>query len=134
MQTPVQKRIEFVVTRGLGYDSRTNFRENYERWFEKFVLDDNEVKNTEKGLQAHLAHLNLKTKTLDIFREARKRGDYRRFNQLNLFDKLKIRWQLVKSSSYYTDAASVAVISSIKSRIFNNTLDYMVFANSQRYN
>ena len=45
------RQIEYFVTNGLGYDSKTLFN--------SYFYEEKEIKNTKKGLQAHLAQLEL---------------------------------------------------------------------------
>ena len=45
------RQIEYQITNGLGYDTKTNFYSE----FHSFA----EIKNSQKGLQAHLSHLEM---------------------------------------------------------------------------
>ena len=65
---PIQKVIEHNVTNGLGYDSKTEFNtERIKGTLEKMFLaicpiSEEEVKNTEKGLKAHLFDMKSRVK------------------------------------------------------------------------
>ena len=48
------RRIESSVTRGLGYNTNTDFNSMF--------YDSENAKNSERGLQAHLAHLEMNRK------------------------------------------------------------------------
>lgn len=54
-QTPIQSRIQFAVTNGLGF-GRTNYL-SLNSVYKEF-LSEEEIKNTRSGLKAHLAEMN----------------------------------------------------------------------------
>ena len=54
--TDFQNQIEDIVTNGLGYDSRTIYNKNEDPFFVKFFKND-EIKNTDKGLEIHLFNI-----------------------------------------------------------------------------
>ncbi|MDP1695704.1 MAG: hypothetical protein Q8L29_02210 [archaeon] len=61
-QTAIQERIEYIVTNGLRYDSRTEFIDGREKeigWLDRNLVSEKKVKNSPEGLQAHLAELDL---------------------------------------------------------------------------
>ncbi len=63
---PLQEFIEYKVTNDLGYDSKTEFnteriKGNLEKMFLAICpISEEEVKNTEKGLKAHLFDMKLR--------------------------------------------------------------------------
>jgi hypothetical protein len=128
----MRERIEFAVTRSLGYDSRTNFKKGYEKLVDRLGVEDYEIKNTNEGLQAHLADMNMKTRALDLVRQKRNAGDYRDFHQLNWIDKLGLIYRLVKARWNYLDAQKEAVKSSMTlSKLFERAIIGMIFINQK---
>ncbi len=65
---PIQKVIEHNVTNGLGYDSKPEFnteriKGNLEKMFLAICpVSEEEVKNTKKGLKAHLFDMKLRVR------------------------------------------------------------------------
>lgn len=55
-QSRLQRRIEYNVTRGLGFDSSTKYLE--EDSFYRKIIQEEDIKNTNEGLQVHLAEMN----------------------------------------------------------------------------
>jgi len=68
LRLPIQEFIEYKVTNGLGYDSETKFDkerkvENTEMVFSRlYSITEEDVKNTEKGLKAHLFDMQARVK------------------------------------------------------------------------
>lgn len=118
----IKERIEFLVTNSLGYNSQTDFIEGNEFLSKTLNLTNEEIKNTEKGLQAHLAHLDSKTRSLDILRQKRASGDYRDYTQLKLLDKTRMAFQLIEAENEYRNAKRTAILSIAPKRLVQNTL------------
>jgi len=141
-QTFIQERIEYIVTNGSGYDSRTRFIECREKelgFIERNLVSEDSVKNSPEGLQAHLVNLDLKYWTprvnymQELLKTAPKGHTFRFANgmeaRLNFFQRivhrvkgacrlylLKSNFDTLRELAVYNEAKRI-----IKSRDFANT-------------
>jgi hypothetical protein len=105
LQTPIQIRIEDTVTNGLGFDSKAKYSEE-NGIFQKYrrFISEEKVKETNSGLIAHLAEMNLDKEMRGIFRKygvtKEKFKTIRRFLAKTALIKIYTRNEILKQKAF----------------------------------